>query len=130
MTSARFEVLTQTPRRRWSLTDKRRIVAETVARGASVSAVARRYGVHASQLFAWRKAAREGLLSDAPGLVDDDGAPDFVPVVIAAGPTLPAPAPTGAGRIEIVLAGERRVIVDATVDAAALARVLGVLERR
>ena len=74
MTSARFEVLTQTPRRRWSLADKRRSVAETVARGASVSAVARRYGMHTSQLFAWRKAAREGLLSDAPGLVDDAGA--------------------------------------------------------
>jgi hypothetical protein len=34
------------------------------------------------------------------------------------------------GRIEIALAGGDRVIVDATVDAAALARVIKVLSRR
>lgn len=33
------------------------------------------------------------------------------------------------GRIEVVLRGERRVIVDAEVDAAALARVVAALER-
>ena len=35
-----------------------------------------------------------------------------------------------AGRIEIVLAGDRRVIVDRTVDGPALSRVIAVLERR
>lgn len=35
----------------------------------------------------------------------------------------------GDGRIEVVLRGERRVIVDADVDAAALARVVAALER-
>ena len=34
------------------------------------------------------------------------------------------------GRIEIVLPGERRVIVDRSVDGPALARVIAVLERR
>jgi hypothetical protein len=32
--------------------------------------------------------------------------------------------------MEIVLAGDRRVIVDRTVDASALSRVIAVLERR
>ena len=34
------------------------------------------------------------------------------------------------GRMEIVLSGARRVIVDRTVDASALSRVIAVLERR
>jgi transposase len=34
------------------------------------------------------------------------------------------------GRMVIVVSGDRRIIVDAGVDAAALARVLQVLERR
>ena len=34
------------------------------------------------------------------------------------------------GRIEIVLPGERRVIVDRSVNGPALARVIAVLERR
>ena len=34
------------------------------------------------------------------------------------------------GRMEIVLAGDRRVIVDQAVDRSALARVIAVLERR
>jgi hypothetical protein len=38
------------------------------------------------------------------------------------------PRPTG--RIEIVLESSRRIIVDQDVTAAALARVIGVLERR
>ena len=37
---------------------------------------------------------------------------------------------TGAARIEIVLAHDRRVIVDERVDPVALSRVLDVLERR
>jgi competence ComEA-like helix-hairpin-helix protein len=43
----------------------------------------------------------------------------------------PAAAPTGpsSGRVEIVLANGRRVIVDAGVDPAALARLIAVLER-
>ena len=41
-----------------------------------------------------------------------------------------AQVPPTAGRMEIVLAGGRRVIVDRAVDPSALARVIGVLERR
>ena len=38
-------------RRRWSDEDKARIVAESLDPRTSASAVARRYGLHASQLF-------------------------------------------------------------------------------
>ena len=63
----------------------------------------------------------------------------FVPVVVsstegaAAAKLLPTPTdvePSHPGRIEIALADGSRVTVDRDVDAAALSRVLGVLERR
>ena len=63
-------------RRRWSEDIKGRIVAESYAPGAVVSEVARRHGIPPQHLFAWRKAARAGLLS-----LPADEAPLFVPVV-------------------------------------------------
>jgi transposase len=63
-------------RRRWSDEAKGRIVAESYAPGAVVSEVARRHDISAQHLFAWRKAARGGLLS-----LPADEAPRFVPVV-------------------------------------------------
>jgi transposase len=63
-------------RRRWSEDIKGRIVAESYAPGAVVSEVARRHGISPQHLFAWRKAARAGLLS-----LPADEAPLFVPVV-------------------------------------------------
>ena len=52
-------------RRRWSLQDKMRIVAETNEPGSMIRAVAARHGVCESLLFTWRRQAREGLLSPA-----------------------------------------------------------------
>jgi len=63
-------------RRRWSNEAKGRIVAESYGPGAVVSEVARRHDISAQHLFAWRKAARGGLLS-----LPADEAPQFVPVV-------------------------------------------------
>ena len=63
-------------RRRWSDDAKGRIVAESYAPGAVVSEVARRHGMSPQHLFAWRKAARSGVLS-----LPADEAPLFVPVV-------------------------------------------------
>ncbi|HTZ02421.1 MAG TPA: transposase [Xanthobacteraceae bacterium] len=120
----RAEIITVERRRRWSLSEKQDIVAETLKAGASVSAVAQRYGLHPSQLFAWRKAARDGRLVEESGV-------EFAPVVIASeAAALPLPAAMSApGRMEIVLGNGRRVIVDDTVRAAALARVIKVLDR-
>ena len=73
-------------RRRWSDEVKGRILAESYAPGAVVSEVARRHGISPQHLFAWRKAARAGLLS-----LPADEAPLFVPVV-----TEPRPAGTTA----------------------------------
>jgi transposase len=55
-------------RRRWTDEEKAWIVAESLDPATTVSAVARRYGLHASQLFVWRQqlaapAAREGNMA-------------------------------------------------------------------
>ena len=56
----RLEVFTGAGRRRkWSNGDKARIVAEIVASGDSVCAVARRHGLTPQQLFGWRRHLRD-----------------------------------------------------------------------
>ena len=49
-------------RRRWSAAEKAALVRETYEPGMSVSLVARKHGISASQLFNWRKLEREGAL--------------------------------------------------------------------
>jgi transposase len=74
----RLEVFTGAGRRRtWSDEDKARIVAEIVASGESVSAVARRHGLSPQQLFGWRRELRvsQTALSHAEEL-------QFVPAVL------------------------------------------------
>ena len=57
----RIEVITgDGGRRRWTVDEKARIVAETLDPGAVVPVVARRYGLTPQQLFAWRREARNG----------------------------------------------------------------------
>ena len=123
-------------RRRWSEAQKRQIVAETHEPGVSVPMVAQRYNFNANQIFRWRRLFREAERATGTGRL--------VPVVVGAPPghdvgsaTMHPPsgdvaveAAPATGRMEIVLAGERRVIVDRSVDGSALARVIAVLERR
>ena len=74
----RLEVFTGAGRRRkWSGEDKARIVAEIVASGDSVCAVARRHGLSPQQLFGWRRQLRESAArhSEAEEL-------QFVPAVV------------------------------------------------
>ena len=47
-------------RRRWSATDKLRIVEETLFEGESISAVARRNGVAPNLVYRWRRLMVEG----------------------------------------------------------------------
>src|SRR5215211_3949244 len=71
----RFEVITGVGRRRrWSDEDKARIVAESLDPATTASAVARRHGLHASQLFTWRQQFAASATHEGP---------TFVPVVLA-----------------------------------------------
>ena len=123
-------------RRWWSEAQKRQMVAETHEPGVSVPMVAQRYNLNANQVFRWRRLFRVPERATGTGRL--------VPVVVGAPPghdvgsaTMHPPSEDAVvdsspatGRIEIVLAGERRVIVDRSVDGSALARVIAVLERR
>jgi transposase len=51
-------------RERRSIAEKRRIVEETLAAGASVARVARAHGVNANQVFGWRRLYLAGRLGE------------------------------------------------------------------
>jgi transposase len=115
----RFEVITGIGRRRrWTEEDKARIVAESLDPATTASAVARRHGLHVSQLFTWRQQ----LQRSASAATEVSG-PGFVPILLAEDSAAPV---TAAGRMEIAL-GPAVVRVSADVDAAALRRVLEVV---
>jgi transposase len=94
----RLEVITGVGgRRAWSDEDKGRIVAESFAAGANVSAVARRYGLRPQQVYTWRRLARDGALA-----LPSEGALGFVPVIAAESePASSAATPSGIVEIEI-----------------------------
>lgn len=119
---SRLEVIQTGARRRWTLEEKLRIVAESFSGPRQVSCVARRHGVRANVLFLWRRLYREGKL----GAPKDER--EFVPAVIAAEAGMAAGLPlTGSGRIEIVLSEPRRLIVVGA-DAADIARLIAAID--
>lgn len=63
ITKEQIHVVTSVERRRrWSIEEKRTIIQETYLPGMSLSLVARKYGIYASQLFTWRRQMEEGAL--------------------------------------------------------------------
>ena len=121
----RVEVLTGPERRRrWSAAEKQAIIAESLAVGAVVSAVARCHGISPQQLFGWRAKARSGA---AANTLPEPAA--FAPVVVEPVPAAPASGPTGtpeAPSIDIRLGGAS-VCVRGAVDSRMLAAVLKAL---
>jgi transposase len=142
----RVEVITRGERRRrWSIEEKREIVAESLQPGIGPSEIIRKHGISSGQLYTWRQqlARRLGgepagpsanfarvevvvaqrpekgvLVGDAPEVTTPDAA---VPMIAA---------PRAEGLIEIILPGGASVRVDAQVDGRALRRVLGALYER
>lgn len=120
----RLEVVEMGRRRRWSVEDKIRIVEESLAGHRQASATARRHGIPNPLLFKWRRDYRLGHLGGG------SSSSGFVPAIVMPDDAVLAPGPSATGgRMEIVLAGGRRMIVAADVDTAALKRVLDVLEQ-
>ncbi len=89
MTNGRVEVITSVERRRrWSVAEKRRLVAAALEPGASVSAIAREAGIHPGQLYGWRRQlVRRRLCAGAghSGLVTVRSRPRGRPVAFALG---------------------------------------------
>jgi transposase len=107
-------------RRRWSWEEKAQIVAESLAPNAVTSAIARRYGLHRNQLYAWRKELRER--TDGGPEAGGSASLEFVPVVVTEERDV-----ARASAIEIELSGAR-VRVSPGVDPALLADVLRTLK--
>ncbi len=117
-------------RRNFSEADKRRIIEETCREGASVSGVARRYGIGTRLLFSWKK---ELTPETSPG-------PTFLPVMLTDAPKqsaevpqlMPGPAPViverSAPGIEVELIGGRRVRFERDVDPETVRRLVTLLE--
>jgi transposase len=100
----RLELFTGAGRRRtWSEAEKATIVAESEAPHTSISAVARRHRLSASQLFTWRRLARQAVTAELR----------FVPAVLApdlrepvqVDPSVPSPRCAAFAGIEIAVAG-------------------------
>jgi transposase len=121
----RLEVVETGRRRRWSDDEKLRIVLESLETPRAISSTARRHGISRSLLMTWRRAFRAEPMGAG---IQQSG---FVRAVVATAETVAAESSASTtGRMVIEIGKDCRVIVDAGVDAAALARVLAILERR
>jgi hypothetical protein len=121
-------------RRRWSVEEKLRIVAETEQPGFGIAEIARRYEVSRGLLWNWRSQVRRGVLRpEAP--------PVFLPVQMtrepANGDGLGHVEPSSAGgteqasdgKIEITLPDGTSIKVGHDVGLVTLRRVMTVLRR-
>jgi transposase len=122
-----FAVVAET-RRKWTVAERKQIVAETEA--ASVSSVARKHGVAASLVFRWR---REAGIVGKKSPRKPAAAAVFVPVALPAPLAAATSAPAlgiDRGVIEIELGQGRRLRVSGPVEMEALRRVIAVLDGR
>ncbi len=117
-------------RRRFSEADKKRMVEEACRPGASVSGVARHYGVAARLLFRWKQELAPTAQAETT----------FLPVTLTDAPeqsteapqSVPGPAPViverSAPGIEVELIGGRRVRFDRDTDPETVRRLVILLE--
>ena len=142
-TYRRIELITgETQRRRWTVEEKARILADSFQPGAKVSEVALRHGVNRGLLWTWRRQARKHVAG---------GQPAFVPIRVVDEATAQAKSSAAeqhegaalaasarpkearrepaTGSIDIEIGGAR-VRVRGAVDAAVLRQVLTHLGRR
>ena len=122
-------------RRRWSLEEKLRIVAETEQPGGGIAEIARRYEISRGLLWNWRSQVRRGVLRPEPP-------PVFLPVRTISEPTngngtkhVEASSGNGPdpvlsdGKIEITLPDGTSVKVGHDVGLVTLRRVMSALRR-
>ena len=113
-------------RRRWSVEEKLRIVAETEEPGGSLRAVAARHDVYPNLLRTWRRQAQRGQLVAEQTM-------RLLPVRMTEAIATPTEAPASssatapAGTIEISLPDGSHVRVGNDVSLVALRRVISVL---
>jgi transposase len=122
-------------RRRWSVTEKLRIVAETEQPGTGIAEVARRHEISRGLLWNWRSQVRRGVLRPEPppvflpvqaigeagnGKERNHIAPSSAP---GADPAIPG------GKVEITLPDGTSIKVGQDIGLVTLRRVMTVLRR-
>jgi transposase len=121
-----LEVVETGRRRRWTESEKLKIVLESFAAPRLVSSTARRHGISRSLLVLWRRTLAGADSADEPGFVPaivgpeiaaPEGAPSAAPSAVAA----PAPA------IVVELACGARVTIGADATAAVIKAALQAL---
>ena len=107
-------------RRQWPEALKRRIVAETLEPGSSVSIVARRHDVNANQVFKWRRevAPEQPVAAESVAML---------PVEIVPEPSEARPRARRSGVIEITFGCGARVCVRGEVSPETLRQVIELL---
>lgn len=113
-------------RRRWTVEQKLAILRDAFGPDGSVRSACERHEVGSGQLYTWRRLAMSGELTGTKRTA----LPAFAEVEVSE-PLLPAVASPmqACGQIGIELPSGVKLTVDTTVDADALARVIGVLAR-
>lgn len=106
-------------RRRWPDDLKARIVAETLADGASVNAVARRYDLQPHRVSEWRRLARDGKLV-LPAM-------DFAEIVVHDDSVGKAPRPLAMSGTLDVIQGEVTIRLDSATPALKIAQIVHAL---
>jgi transposase len=102
-------------RRKWSDEERQRIVQASLQAGTSVEAVARIYGVNASQLYDWRKQQRQRLGKGKRSVL--------LPVQVAE--SVPVAVPGAKQERSVVIeARSIRVTLNGSIDTAVIRAVL------
>ena len=111
-------------RQRRSIAEKRRIVEETLARGASVARVARAQGINANQVFGWRRLYLAGRLGEPKpgGKLLPVRVSESKPAAVTTEPSCPEAAELQCGTIDVEFR-QARVRIEGRADPA-LVRVL------
>lgn len=107
----RLEIFTGSGRRRcWTTEQKGGIVAETLAGGESVSAVARRHGLTPQQVFAWRRqvGVERGAGSSKLGFASVVVVPSTIEIEVG-GMTVRVPGGSDASVLRAVLQAVKAV---------------------
>jgi transposase len=123
------------PRRKYTIAEKRAMVEETQARGASVPEVALRHGVNANLISVWRRLYQRGQLR---GVDSGEPAAELLPVRVTTPTVLPTQrvmepkvsAKPIRSQLEIEFAGGRCLRIFAPVNRQLLKDLISALSER
>jgi transposase len=118
--SSKSEVVKR-QRRQWSEEERQGIVQASLKAGTTVDAVAQLYGVHASQIYDWRKQHRQRMKAEKRSVL--------VPVQVTEGAAVAVCETKQACNSVIIEARSVRVTLNGRIDAAVIARVLECLAK-